>query len=149
MQLKHWISIVVFTLCAITVRADEWIRINQLGYLPESKKVAVFLSEEDASVKECSLIDLFTGKTVSTFTSIQPTGTLGSMKSTFRIDFSDFNHPGTYYLKAGNTQSPYFPINNQVYNGTADFLLNYMRQQRCGYNPYLKDSCHMDDGYII
>ena len=53
MQLKHWISIVVFTLCAITVRADEWIRINQLGYLPESKKVAVFLSEEDASVKEC------------------------------------------------------------------------------------------------
>ena len=45
MQLKHWISIVVFTLCAITVRADEWIRINQLGYLPESKKVAVFLSE--------------------------------------------------------------------------------------------------------
>ena len=114
MQLKHWISIVVFTLCAITVRADEWIRINQLGYLPESKKVAVFLSEEDASVKECSLIDLFTGKTVSTFTSIQPTGTLGSMKSTFRIDFSDFNHPGTYYLKAGNTRSPYFPINNQV-----------------------------------
>ncbi|MFR8837620.1 glycoside hydrolase family 9 protein [Bacteroides nordii] len=149
MQRKHWISIVVFTLCAITVRADEWIRINQLGYLPESKKVAVLLSEEDSSVKECSLIDLFTGKTVSTFTSIQPTGALGSMKSTFRLDFSDFNHPGTYYLKAGNTRSPYFPINNQVYNGTADFLLNYMRQQRCGYNPYLKDSCHMDDGYII
>ena len=26
---------------------------------------------------------------------------------------------------------------------TADFLLNYMRQQRCGYNPFLKDGCHV------
>ncbi len=63
------------------------------------------------------------------------------MKSTYRLDFSDFNQPGTYYLKAGKAVSPRFPpINNHVYNGTADFLLlNYMRQQRCGYNPFLKD----------
>jgi len=24
-----------------------------------------------------------------------------------------------------------------------------MRQQRCGYNPFLRDSCHTHDGYII
>ena len=24
-----------------------------------------------------------------------------------------------------------------------------MRQQRCGYNPFLHDSCHTRDGYII
>jgi len=24
-----------------------------------------------------------------------------------------------------------------------------MRQQRCGYNPYLKDSCHTHDGYVV
>src|SRR3546814_19463799 len=24
-----------------------------------------------------------------------------------------------------------------------------MRQQRCGYNPYLQDSCHVHDGYRI
>ena len=71
------------------------------------------------------------------------------MKSTYRLDFSDFNQPGTYYLKAGKAVSPRFPINNHVYNGTADFLLNYMRQQRCGYNPFLKDSCHVHDGYIL
>ena len=28
-----------------SVSAGEWIRINQLGYLPESPKVAVFMSE--------------------------------------------------------------------------------------------------------
>ncbi|MEJ2701357.1 MAG: glycoside hydrolase family 9 protein, partial [Sedimentisphaerales bacterium] len=35
------------------------------------------------------------------------------------------------------------------YDGTADFILNYMRQQRCGYNPYLEDSCHLNDGIIV
>ncbi|MEK7250677.1 MAG: glycoside hydrolase family 9 protein, partial [Bacteroidota bacterium] len=44
---------------------------------------------------------------------------------------------------------PNFRINYDVYRGTTDFLLNYMRQQRCGYNPFLKDSCHTRDGYII
>ena len=24
-----------------------------------------------------------------------------------------------------------------------------MRQQRCGFNPYLRDSCHTKDGYIV
>ena len=38
---------------------------------------------------------------------------------------------------------------NNVYDGTADFLLNYMRQQRSGFNPYIKDSCHTHDGYEI
>jgi endoglucanase len=36
-----------------------------------------------------------------------------------------------------------------VYKGSADFALRYMRQQRCGYNPYLKDSCHTHDGYTM
>lgn len=65
------------------------------------------------------------------------------------MNFSDFTEPGTYYLKAGKAVSPRFPINAQVYNGTADYLLHYMRQQRCGYNPFLKDSCHVHDGYIV
>jgi endoglucanase len=34
-------------------------------------------------------------------------------------------------------------------HGAADFLLKYMRQQRCGYNPFLKDSCHTHDGFIV
>lgn len=107
------------------------------------------MSEADTDVKEYALVDAFTGKTVRTFTSPKATGKLGDMNSTYRLDFSNFQEPGTYYLKAGKAVSPRFPINAQVYNGTADFLLNYMRQQRCGYNPFLKDSCHVHDGYIV
>ena len=149
MKSNHWLLTVALTFIVLQVKADAWIRINQLGYLPQAVKVAVFMSEEPADIQEYALVDAFTGQTVRTFTSTKATGKMGLMKSTYRLNFSDFNQPGTYYLKAGKAVSPNFPINNHVYNGTADFLLNYMRQQRCGYNPFLKDSCHVHDGYIL
>ena len=54
-----------------------------------------------------------------------------------------------YYLKAGKAISPVFKINKEVYKGAADFCLFYMRQQRSGFNPFLKDSCHTHDGYTL
>jgi hypothetical protein len=71
------------------------------------------------------------------------------MKTAYRLNFSEFQTEGGYYLKLGETRSPNFRIHADVYEGTADFLLNYMRQQRCGYNPFLKDSCHLHDGIIV
>lgn len=35
----------------VTSKAGEWIRINQLGYLPQSVKVAVFMSEEETNIE--------------------------------------------------------------------------------------------------
>ena len=58
-------------------------------------------------------------------------------------------YPGAYYIQAEGIKSPVFRISKDVYDGTADFLLKYMRQQRCGYNPFLHDSCHTRDGYMI
>ena len=45
--------------------------------------------------------------------------------------------------------SPVFLIDDKVYDGAADFCLRYMRQQRSGFNPFLKDSCHTHDGYTL
>ncbi len=42
-----------------------------------------------------------------------------------------------------------FIIGEDVYKGAADFCLRYMRQQRSGFNPFLKDSCHTHDGYTM
>src|SRR5205085_6476273 len=60
-----------------------------------------------------------------------------------------FNKPGKYYLSANNIRSPQFNIGDDVYKGAADFCLRYMRQQRSGFNPFLKDSCHTHDGYTM
>ena len=57
--------------------------------------------------------------------------------------------PGSYFIEAGAARSPVFKIDAGVYKGTADFCLRYMRQQRSGFNPFLKDSCHQYDGYTL
>ena len=66
----------------------SWIRINQLGYLPQSVKVAVFMSEEPADIQEYALIDAFTGQTVRTFNSTKATGKIGAREDyLYRLDF--------------------------------------------------------------
>lgn len=133
---------------SMQAQANDWIRINQMGYLPQSRKTAVFMSETGTEVKEYVLVDAFTGEKIQTFHQPKATGTMEPMQTTYRLDFSEITTPGTYYIEAGEAQSPQFAINEYIYNGTADFLLGYMRQQRCGFNPYLEDSCHTHDGYI-
>lgn len=146
---KLFLSIVIMMLGATFAFAGQWIRINQLGYLPESVKVAVLISEEPIDLSAFDIVNAATGKRVKSFKSVESTGKFGTMQSTYRLDFSEFEVSGEYYLKVGETTSPVFPINTSVYDGTADFLLNYMRQQRCGYNPHIQDSCHTHDGYIL
>lgn len=140
-------------LCAILstpCRAEAWIRINQLGYLPASTKVAVLLEREPGrSATEFELRDALTGRKVWRSRALQAAGPYAGFGSTFRLDFSDFRTPGAYVVVCGEARSPEFRIAADVYEGTADFLLRYMRQQRSGFNPYLRDSCHTRDGYII
>ena len=119
----------------MAARAGSWIRINQLGYLPDAIKVAVLMSKDKVAVTEFQLVDAYTGKTVYRTSAVRETGPLGQMQATWRLDFSAFNVEGAYRIVAAGAESPVFPINNRVWDGTADFVLNYMRQQRCGYNP--------------
>jgi peptidoglycan/xylan/chitin deacetylase (PgdA/CDA1 family) len=126
----------------------SWIRINKLGYTPDGIKVAVWCSSAD-TIKNFSLIDSSSRKTVFTKNAGKNFGMYGPFKNTYRLNFSSFTKSGTYYLKAGNTVSPFFKINKDVYRGSADYCLQYMRQQRSGFNPYLKDSCHTHDGFVL
>jgi len=129
--------------------SQTWLRINQLGYLEESIKVAVFTSQEDCKLTKFEVCDALTDKVVLKSKRVKSFGEWGAFRTSYRLDFSELNKIGAYYIRAGEIKSPIFRISNDVYNGKADFLLNYMRQQRCGYNPYLKDSCHTRDGFII
>ncbi|MEX0362288.1 MAG: cellulase N-terminal Ig-like domain-containing protein [Allomuricauda sp.] len=112
------------------------IRINQLGYLPQSIKVAVFGAKAETTVDSFTLHDAKTNKEVFASTDPEAKGAYGPFLSSFRLNFSTFSTPGSYYLKANGIKSPVFRINADVYDHTADFLLEYMRQKRCGYNPY-------------
>jgi len=128
---------------------DEWIRINQLGYRINDIKVAVFLSRTEIILKSFRLVDVMSGKSLLVVKDIESSETLEPFKSCYRLPFSEITMEGIYRIEAGDAVSPPFRISDNIYDGAADFLLNYMRQQRCGYNPYIKDSCHMHDGYVI
>lgn len=143
----------ILSLAAVQAFAGSWIRVNQIGYLPEATKVAVFMSDETAQINGFELVDAFTGEVAFSSSSVRPTGVLGHMKTTCRLDFSGLKTSGAYYIKVlssgGETRSETFPVGAGVYDGAADFVLNYMRQQRCGWNPFFKDSCHRKDGIIV
>lgn len=151
--MKRLVSIALLALAAVQTFAGSWVRINQIGYLPEATKVAVFMSNEAVQVNGFELVDAFAGEAVWRSDAVRPTGALGQMKTTCRLDFSALKTDGAYYIKVlssgGETRSEIFPINPKVYDGAADFVLNYMRQQRCGWNPFFKDSCHRKDGIIV
>ena len=134
-----------------SVQAESsWIRINQLGYQPGSIKVAVWAGKSDSHpaavfqiIESKTLKVVFTGNTGKDF------GKYGPFSKVFRLNFSNLKSEGVYFVKCGGINSPVFRINKDVYAGAADFGLRYMRQQRSGFNPFLKDSCHTTDGYTM
>lgn len=127
----------------------SWIRINQLGYTPVGIKTAVWCSKENETIKTFQLINAVTKKIAFNGSTGKSFGEYGPFKQSYRLNFSSFKKAGRYYLQAGGVKSPEFEIDDDVYKGSADFCLRYMRQQRTGFNPYLKDSCHTEDGYTL
>ena len=128
---------------------SSWIRVNQLGYLPKGSKVAVFGSKSTHAITSFQLINAASKKVVLQASAGKNYGTYGPFKTTYRLNFSSVVQSGQYYLKVGTVVSPVFSIDLSVYDGTADFCLQYMRQQRSGFNPFLNDSCHTHDGYTL
>ena len=144
--------VLVFLSCmmvSLSYAASSWIRVNQIGYLAEDIKVAVWISKENVDVKQFKIINKTTGKIVYSGSNIIATGKQPAFESSARLNFSDFNTPGTYTITVNDIVSAPFKIGDDVYEGAAEIPLKYMRQQRCGYNPYLKDSCHVHDGITV
>ncbi|WP_211321325.1 glycoside hydrolase family 9 protein [Pedobacter nutrimenti] len=128
---------------------NSWIRINLMGYQPDASKVAVWVSKETHLPDHFELVEQRGGKVVYRSTRIKNFGKYGPFVSSCRLNFTEFKTPGRYRIRVGDIYSPELIINEDVYRHTADFALKYMRQQRSGYNPYLKDSCHTGDGYTL
>ncbi len=139
----------LFILIAHNSRGESVVRTNQLGYLPQAAKVAVFLSDEKIEVKTFSVCNSLSDEKVFEAKAIPANGSMWGKQSAYQLDFSAFNKEGGFYIVADSFRSPSFRISGDIYSGTADFILNYMRQQRCGFNPFFNDSCHVHDGIIV
>src|SRR5437773_4722599 len=130
-----------------TANSDQqiFIRVNQLGYRPLDPKSGVAFSRE-ALPENFAVIDSVTEKVVFD----GPTKPIGSRWGQFdhhaELDFSAWQKPGKYFVRIGDVTSLPFEISNSAYRDVPDELLEFMREQRCGYNPWLDAVCHPFDG---
>jgi len=125
-----------------------WIRVNQLGYLPDRPKVAVLCALDARPAGAFSVVDA-QGRTVLRGEAADG-GAFGPCASAHRLDFTQVRAAGTYTLVVEGVRSPSVRIGTEVYAGAADSLLAYMRQQRSGFNPLFRDSVHhRTDGILV
>lgn len=125
------------------------IRVNQIGYELEARKVAVICALTPREIPSFRIVGAG-NRTVFGPRPAEPGGTFGPCAATFRLDFSALRRPGVYRIVAAGATSPPVRLAEDVYRGAADSLLAYLREQRSGYNPVFKDSVHQrSDGILV
>ncbi|HLI98026.1 MAG TPA: glycoside hydrolase family 9 protein [Candidatus Baltobacteraceae bacterium] len=123
------------------------IRVNLLGYTPARRKVAVLCSLQPRNFARFLLV---TTDGRARFRGIaRPEGPYGPCISTYRLDFSRYERAGAYRIVADGIVSPAFTISTRAYDGVADTLLNFMRDERSGYNPLFHAYVHQHDGIDV
>ncbi len=122
------------------------IRTNQLGYPLHGPKLAVALAHAPLP-QHFDVIDPDSGQSVfQGVTRPAKERTWGRFDHIAELDFSAFTCPGRFRLRLGASVSDPIVIGDAVFDSLPDALLEFMRQQRCGYNPWLDASCHQHDG---
>lgn len=138
--------------CSLNVQAgtDIFIRVNQLGFLPNDIKTAIILSNVNLDNKKAKLIATRTNNEAEKFEIGSNRGMYGNFKYSYEIDFTKYSQIGNYFFEVNGVKSLSFAIKNNVYNGLADSLLEFFRVQRCGYtDPLLHKVCHIADATSI
>ncbi|MBN2280220.1 MAG: glycoside hydrolase family 9 protein [Candidatus Marinimicrobia bacterium] len=129
--------------------ATIYLRVNQVGYLPDEPKIAIAFSQEDFADKSFEILDEETGKTIwGPEKPGERTAAWGDFTYHYKLDFSGFKTSGKYRIKITESEfvSQLFPIGDDVYGQYHESVITYMQQQRCGYNPFFDEVCHAKDG---
>lgn len=127
-------------------RAPVFLRANQVGYGSSEPKVALAFSRsllpgKFLVVNAVTLKAEFIGHAKSL-----PDVAWGTFTNHAELDFSGVKRAGEYFIKCGTAVSLPFQIGPHPLAKLPDTLLEFMREQRCGYNPWLGTNCHQADG---
>lgn len=107
-----------------------FIRLNQLGYLPNAAKVAIVISQQN--LQGDFSIQTSTGeKPVFSAPIGQDRGTWGNFSHHYVLDFSPLTQAGIYRLSLPDGPiSPSFSISSDIYHGLASMSLKFFTLQR-------------------
>ena len=122
-----------------------FIRVNLFGFRPNDVKTAVVFGREPLPAT-FHVLDPKSGSVVFTGNATRLNGRWGEFEYHYELNFSQLRNEGKYVIEVGSTRSSEFAIERNVNNDFGDQLLDFMREQRCGYNPYVDAACHTFDG---
>lgn len=125
--------------------AQVHIRQNQLGFAPNVTKSAIVFSHHPLPT-DFRVLNATTNAVIFKGHISPITGSWGEFAHHAELDFTSFNSEGSYVIEVGSVRSLKFTISRTINNDLPDQLLEFMRQQRCGYNPYVDAACHTFDG---
>ena len=125
------------------------IRVNQLGYLPDAAKTAVF-ADVQAEGDGFTVLNTATGETAFTGSLSAPEDNPWAGETDRIADFSALTEPGSYQVLASDgTASPEFRIGEDVYDELLRSVLRMLYLQRCGTaldaeiaGPFAHPDCH-------
>ena len=121
------------------------LRVSQVGYPVRSPKLAVALASEPLP-ERFDVIELDSGRSVFQGAARPATEMNWSrFNHIAELDFSAFHQPGRFRLRLGGAVSLPIVVDDAVFQPLPDLLLEFMRQQRCGFNPWLNVRCHQLD----
>ena len=95
------VIILIFFTCNSKTKQSEasWIRVNQLGYLPNQAKIAVIVSLEEKAFGSFQIIDSATGESVWNSDKVNDKGGYGPFSTTIRLDFSEVQKKGIFLIE--------------------------------------------------
>lgn len=145
---KFVVPVVIFFIaCAPSLanaQSGFYIRLNEAGFRPRDIKTAVAFGREPLPA-EFRILNADTGKVVFTGKVDPLDGQWGQFAHHGELDFTSFAKEGVFVIELGGARSR-LTIKDGIHADIADQLLEFMRQQRCGYNPYVDAACHTFDG---
>ena len=142
-----------------------YIRVNQLGFSSKDIKTAVAFSRVPLP-DSFRVVNAVSNKVVFEGRSVPVSGGWGQFDHHAELNFTGLQLEGSYFIQLGTNvvvgsspsahaggppalpvvNSPHFKISSRLYAEVPDQLLEFMRQQRCGYNPFVDEACHTFDG---
>lgn len=122
------------------------IRVSQVSYTVQGPKLAIVLAREPLPSR-FDIIESDSGRSVFEGVTRPAAGMNWSgFNHIAELDFSALRQPGRFRLRLGGTVSEPVVVDDAVFQPLPDLLLEFMRQQRCGYNSWLDVQCHQLDG---
>jgi hypothetical protein len=123
------------------------VRGSLVGYAPGDEKRLVVLA--DAPLTGRVDVRDAAGRRVARLLPRELPARWGAIAHHYELDASAVRVPGRYELVIGRGRDAIrhpFDVKERPFAGIADALLAFVRQQRCGYNPFLDQVCHALDG---